>query len=113
MDVAEKFPNAFCTGIESDWFKCAVGNHRIRKSGFGVRVVIIRGSLLKLQFSDADIVYMFLSPLILKKNELKERMSLLKSNCLILSYCHKIPFLEPSDMIGNDLFLYTWRMQQS
>ena len=110
MDVAEKFSNAFCTGIERDWFKCAVGNWRLRKSGFGARVVLIRGNLLNLHFSDADVVYIFLSPSILKRKELKERMSLLKYNSLILSYCHKIPFLEPSGMIGNDLFLYTLKM---
>ncbi|MCL5067328.1 MAG: class I SAM-dependent methyltransferase [Thaumarchaeota archaeon] len=106
MDVAERFPNAFCTGIESDWFKCGVGNRRARKRGFGARVIVIRGNLLKLYFSDADVVYLFLSPLILKKKEFKERLVMLKPGCLVISYSHQIPMIEPAAVIGKNLFIY-------
>ena len=107
VDVAEKFPRAFCTGIETDSFKCAVGNRRVRKRGLSGRVVIIRGNLLKLYFSDADVVYMFLSPLILKKKEFKERLGTLKPGCLVISYCHQIPMVAPAAIIGKNLFIYS------
>ena len=111
MDVAERFSSSYCTGIESDWLKCAVANRRARKRGFGARVIIIRGNLLKLHFAEADVVYMFLSPLILKRREIMERIGGLKPNSLIVSYCHKIPFLRPTCVIGKDVFLYVWGSQ--
>ncbi|MDG6908327.1 MAG: hypothetical protein JRN20_21360 [Nitrososphaerota archaeon] len=106
IDVAERFPNAFCTGIEADWFKCAVGSRRVRNRGLEGRVMTINGDLLAHYFSDADVVYMFLSPLILKRKEFRERIRMLKPGCLIISYSHKIPGLEPAAVIGKHLFIY-------
>ena len=111
-DVAERFPNAFCTGIESDWFKFKLSNWRARRCGCAGQVEIIKGNLLKLSFSDADVVYMFLSPTILKKRELRERLAALKPGCLIISYCHRIPMVAPAAIIGKNLFVYSRDFRQ-
>ena len=103
IDVAERFPNAFCTGIEADWFKYAIARRRVRKRGL---VVIIKANLLKTYFTDADVVYLYLSPLILKKQEFWDRIKALKPGCLIISYSHRIPGLEPAMVIGKNLFIY-------
>lgn len=107
MDIAEKFPGAICTGIEADWIKYAIGRRRIRKLGYGARVMLVKGDLLKLYFSDADVLYMFLSPWILKRQEFRDRMRALKPGCLIVSYSHKIPGLDPAVVIGKKLFVYS------
>ena len=107
MDIAERFPNAICTGIEADWIKYAIGRRRIRKLGYGARVMLVKGDLLKLYFSDADVLYMFLSPWVLKRQEFRDRMRALKPGCLIVSYSHKIPGLDPAAVIGKKLFVYS------
>ena len=107
MDIAEKFPNAICTGIEADWLKYVMGRRRIRMLGYGARVMLIKGDLLSLYFSDADVVYMFLSPWILKRQEFRDRIRELKPGCLIISYCHKIHGIEPVAVIGENLFIYS------
>ena len=107
MDIAERFPNAMCTGIEADWFKYSIGRRRIQKLGYGARVMVFKGNLLTLYFSDADVVYLFLSPFILKRQEFRDRIKALKPGCLIISYSHKIPGLDPVAIIGKDLFIYS------
>jgi SAM-dependent methyltransferase len=99
--VAERFPRASCIGIEADPLKCAIARRRARG-----RATITRGNLLKSDFSDADAVYMFLSPLIMKKQEFRDRLKDLKPGCLIISYCHRIPGVEPAAIVGKDLFVY-------
>ena len=107
IDVAEKFPNVYCTGIEADWFKYTIARRRIQKLGYGARVMTFKGNLLTLYFSDADVVYLFLSPFILKRQEFRDRIRALKPGCLIISYSHKIPGLEPVAIIGKNLFIYS------
>ena len=106
IDVAERFPNALCTGIEADPLKCAIARWRVRKLGLQHHLMITRGNLLKTDLSDADIVYMFLSPLILTKQEFRDKIKKLKPECLIVSYCHRILGVEPAAVIGKDLFVY-------
>ncbi len=107
MDIAEKLPNAICTGIEADWLKYAIARRRIRKLGYGARVMLVKGDLLRLYFSDADVLYLFLSPLILKRQEFRDRMRALKPGCLIISYSHRIPGLRPAAVVGKNLFVYS------
>ena len=102
IDVAGRFPNAFCAGIEADPFKCAIARRRAKG-----RATITRGNLLRTDFSDADAVYMFLSPLILRKQEFRNVIKKLKPECLIISYCHRIPGVEPVFVVGKSLFVYT------
>ncbi|MGA2875324.1 MAG: class I SAM-dependent methyltransferase [Nitrososphaerales archaeon] len=107
LDVAERFPNSFYVGIETDPFKCVIARRRVRKLGLEGHVIITKGNLLKTDFSDADAVYMFLSPLILRKQEFRNVIKKLKPECLIISYCHRIPGVEPTVIVGKDLFVYT------
>ena len=101
IDVAKRFPNASATGIEADPFKCAIARWRVRG-----RATITRGNMLKTDSSDADAVYIFLSPLILRRQEFRDMLQKLKPGCLIISYCHRIPGVEPVAIVGKNLFIY-------
>jgi len=103
--IAEKF-GSDCTGIEVDPIKCWWTRRSIRKKGLEKRVKVLHSNFLKVDLSDADAIFIFLS----SEGKIMERLlAKIKKECRpntrIVSFEHQFKNWEPVK-IEDHLFLY-------
>ncbi len=111
--LADRFPKASIVGIELAPIPWLISWLRARTSGR--RVHFILGNYNKLDFSQFDIVFTFLSPAVME-TVWEKVASDMKHDGLLLSYEFVIPNLKPDIVIeasGGDAALYGWRIAKA
>lgn len=79
---------AGCIGVEIDPLKCWWTRREARKKGLQDRVKVVRANLLDADLSEADLVYAFLSPWLMKKLRCKVLREM-KAGSVLVSYDHR------------------------
>lgn len=97
-----------CVGVEVDPLRYGISKLKLRFSGaLKERVTFVRGNLLKVNLSDADVVYVFLSGGSGIMNSLKEKIQKeMKPGSKIVSYVHTFKDWKPASTAG-DLRVYS------
>ena len=103
--IARRDFRADAKGIEYSlfWYLLSKINLRLR----GLEAEIIRKNFLDVDLSDADVLYMYGSPMLMKR--LENGMD--KENSIkLVSYCFSFPDREPEEVItspkGKNIFIY-------
>lgn len=104
--IAERF-GSDCTGIEVDPIKCWWTKRSIKRKGLESKVRVLRANFLKVDLSNADAIFIFLS----SEGKIMERLlSKIKEECRpntrIVSFEHRFKNWEPTKIDGH-LFLYS------
>lgn len=103
LKVAEKCGSK-CVGIEIDPLRCRWTKWEAMRRGLQDRVRIVRRNLLTADVSEADVVFLFLSPFLMQKVEKKLKREL-KKGARIVSYSHHFKDWEPS---AEDRETHVW-----
>ena len=106
LEVAEK-RGARCVGVELDPIRCWWSRLSARRKGLQDKVSIVRKNLLSVGVSDADVMFLFLSPLLMDKVE-EKLLRELKKGSRIVSYSHQFRGWAPTAMDREtNVYLYT------
>ena len=99
---------AECVGVEIDPLKCWWSRRAAKKRHLGNKVEIRRENLFDVDVSDADVVYLFLYPPIMKK--VKEKLlRQMKPGKVVLSKSYRLPGWEP-EVDDKRLGAYLYRV---
>jgi len=99
---------ALCVGVEADPIKCWWIRREAKRRGMQGIVSIIRANLLNIDLSKADIVFVFLSPALMKR--LKQKVfNEMKPGSIVASYEHRFKGWEP-ETTDAKLNVYIYRI---
>ncbi len=99
---------ALCVGVEADPIKCWWIRREAKRRGMQGIVSIIRANLLHIDLSKADIVFVFLSPALMKR--LKQKVfNEMKPGSIVASYEHRFKGWEP-ETTDAKLNVYIYRV---
>jgi SAM-dependent methyltransferase len=106
LAVAARDFGARAIGIEIDPIHCAVAWLRAALSGVRRKVSIRQGDLLKADYRDADVVFLYLSPAFVDRVR-PHLVRQLRPDARVVSLVFEVGGWQPSDIdIGHLVFLY-------
>jgi precorrin-6B methylase 2 len=107
IEAAEKF-NARGIGIEVHPIRADIAKYTVKANGLKDRIEIIETDALEADISQADAVYMYLTPTGLDKIESKLKRQL-KPSCRVVSKDYRIrewKHVEKKHFLGHYFYLY-------
>ena len=79
---------ALCVGVEADPLKCWWIRREAKRRGLQGTVRVVRANLLRVGLSNADVVFVFLSPMLMRKLKQKA-LDEMKPGSVVVSYDHR------------------------
>ena len=105
IQVSTRF-HSRCTGVEVDPLKVWWSRREIKRRGLEKLADIVRGNLLEVDLSSADIIFVFLWEGIMQKLRAKV-LSEMKPGTVVVSYYHRFDDWEAErEDTNNKVFLY-------
>jgi 16S rRNA G966 N2-methylase RsmD len=95
-----------CVGVEADPLKCWWIRREAKRKGIQGSIMAVRANLLHVDLSGADVVFVFLSPILMKR--LKQKvLDEMKPGSVVISYDHQFKGWKPEIAdVESKLYLY-------